>query len=246
MEQPPLARREPVSDALIEQVLIAGDLAQLTPAQRASYYLETCRSLNLNPLTRPFEYLSINGKLTLYARKDATDQLRRLHGISVEIVGREQTEDLYVVRARATTPEGRVDEATGAVSIAGLKGEQLGNALMRSETKAKRRVTLSIVGLGWIDESELDGVPRARVVSSAVAENEAAEPVVIDARPAALPAASEPQRRALEAMRRACARASLSPPPLPDGAGRADIDAWLQARRAELRAHGRPRPEAAA
>src|SRR5437867_2538881 len=139
MEQPRLARREPASDALIEQVLIAGDLAQLTPAQRASYYLETCRSLNLNPLTRPFEYLNINGRLTLYARKDATDQLRRLHGISVEIVDREQTECLYVVRARATTPDGRVDEATGAVPIAGLKGEALGNAVMRCETKAKRR-----------------------------------------------------------------------------------------------------------
>src|SRR5262245_34261111 len=153
MEQPPLARREPVSDALVEQVLVAGDLAQLTPAQRASYYLETRRRLGLDPLTRPFEHLSINGTLTLYARKDATDQLRRLHGISVEIVDREQSDDLYVVRARATTPEGRVDEATGAVSITGLKGEALGNAIMRAETKSKRRVTLSIVGLGWTDES---------------------------------------------------------------------------------------------
>jgi hypothetical protein len=245
MEEPRLARREAVPDALIEQVLVGGDLAQLTPAQRARYYLETCRSLRLNPLTRPFEYLNIGGKLTLYARKDATDQLRRLHGISVEIVDREQVGDLYVVRARATAPDGRVDEATGAVSIAGLKGEQLGNAVMRAETKSKRRVTLSIVGLGWTDESELDGLPRARVVSSVVAEGEGAEAVVVEALPAPRPGADEPQRRAVEAMYRACARAGVSPPPLPEGAGRGEIDAWLQASRAELRARGQQRPDAA-
>jgi hypothetical protein len=240
MEEPRLARREAVPDALIEQVLVGGDLAQLTPAQRARYYLETCRSLRLNPLTRPFEYLNIGGKLTLYARKDATDQLRRLHGISVEIVDREQVGDLYVVRARATAPDGRVDEATGAVAIAGLKGEALGNAVMRCETKAKRRVTLSIVGLGWIDESELDGVPRARVVPSSVAEDDGAGRPPIEALPAPRPAANTPQRRAVEAMLRACTRAGLSPSPPPDGAGRAEVEAWLQARRAELRARGRP------
>jgi hypothetical protein len=35
----------------------------------------------------------------------------------------------------------------------------LANALMRAETKAKRRVTLSIAGLGWLDETEFDIVP---------------------------------------------------------------------------------------
>jgi hypothetical protein len=243
MTSPQLASRD-LADRLA-QIVTHGDLAQLTPEERVAYYVQTCRSLNLNPLTRPFEYLNINGKLTLYARKDATDQLRRLHGISVEIVDREQTEGLYVVRARATTPDGRVDEATGAVPIAGLKGEQLGNAVMRSETKAKRRVTLSIVGLGWIDESELDGLPRARVVPSAVAEVEAAEALVIDALPAPRLGADEPQRRAVEAMYRACARAGVSLPPLPEGAGRGEIDAWLQAGRAELRTRGPRRPDAA-
>ena len=42
----------------------------------------------------------------------------------------------------------------GAVSIKGLQGENLANALMKAETKAKRRVTLSLAGLGWLDETE--------------------------------------------------------------------------------------------
>jgi hypothetical protein len=43
-------------------------------------------------------------------------------------------------------------------------GDMLANAMMRCETKAKRRVTLSIVGLGWTDESEIDSIPGAAVV----------------------------------------------------------------------------------
>ena len=42
-----------------------------------------------------------------------------------------------------------------------LKGDALANALMKAETKAKRRVTLSIAGLGWLDETELDTIAQA-------------------------------------------------------------------------------------
>ncbi|CAA9235829.1 MAG: hypothetical protein AVDCRST_MAG77-1258 [uncultured Chloroflexi bacterium] len=160
----------PLDPAVVEQVVIGGDLARLTPDQRVAYYHSVCQSLGLNPLTQPFEYIRLNDKLRLYAKKDATDQLRRLRGISVEIVSREQQGDLYVVLARATTPDGRSDEAIGAVSLAGLGGANLANGLMRCETKAKRRVTLSICGLGWMDDSEVDSVPvarRVRVVDAA-------------------------------------------------------------------------------
>src|SRR5512135_2037228 len=69
---------------VIENVIINGDLSKLTPAQRLSYYKSICNSLDLNPLTRPFEYITLSGKLTLYARKDATEQLRRKNNISID------------------------------------------------------------------------------------------------------------------------------------------------------------------
>jgi len=47
------------------------------------------------------------------------------------------------------------------VSIKGLTGDSLCNAMMKSVTKAKRRVTLSICGLGLLDETEVDSVPGA-------------------------------------------------------------------------------------
>jgi hypothetical protein len=73
---------------VMEKVVIGGDLSELNAAQRAEYYTAVCRSLGLNPLTKPFEFLTLNGKLRLYALRDCTDQLRRLHGISIYIANR--------------------------------------------------------------------------------------------------------------------------------------------------------------
>lgn len=147
---------------VLERVVIVGDLKELRPAERVAYYRQVCESVGLNPLTKPFDYISLQGRLTLYARKDATDQLRRIHGVSITELTRERIDDVYVVTARARTGDGRMDESTGAVSIGNLKGDALANAIMKAETKAKRRVTLSICGLGWLDETELSTIPGAQ------------------------------------------------------------------------------------
>lgn len=149
---------------IIENVIVKGDLSKLAPEERARYYTEVCRSIGLNPLTKPFDYLLLNGKLTLYAKKDATDQLRKRYDVSVNITSREQMGDIYIVCARATIG-GRSDESIGAVSIANLKGDALANAIMKAETKSKRRVTLSICGLGMLDETEVESIPNAQPFS---------------------------------------------------------------------------------
>jgi 5-hydroxyisourate hydrolase-like protein (transthyretin family) len=174
--------KQPVEALNLEKVLVNGDLAGLSPLERMDYYRAVCNSVGLNPLTRPFEYIVLNDKLTLYARKDATDQLRSIHGVSIEIVERIETNGVYIVKAKATNTYGRIDEATGVVSIerengtwetssrgkryfkkdgtfSPLKPDDLANAIMKAETKAKRRVTLSICGLGFLDESETDTIP---------------------------------------------------------------------------------------
>lgn len=161
------------SDAeLVERVVMVGDLSKLQPAERMAYYSQVCESLGLNPLTQPFAYIILNGKLALYARKDASEQLRKRDQISIIIASRELVDGVYVVTARATTPTGRTDESIGAVSIEGLKGENKANAMMKCETKAKRRVTLSICGLGMLDETEVSSVPDARVVQVDMATGE--------------------------------------------------------------------------
>lgn len=157
---------------IMERVITTGDLGKLSPQDRVQYYGRICESVGLNPLTRPFEYIVLQGKMTLYARKDATDQLRKLYNVSLTIANRDRLEDVYIVTARATMPDGRADESTGVVSIGNLKGDNLANALMKAETKAKRRVTLSICGLGWLDESETQTIADARPVRVDVATGE--------------------------------------------------------------------------
>jgi len=146
---------------IIEAVITKGDLSKLTPIEKTAYYNEVCRSVGLNPFTRPFEYISLSGKLTLYARREATDQLRKLNGISLEVISREVVGDILTVHVRARDKTGRTDEDYGAVSISGLRGEALANATLKGITKAKRRVTLSISGLGFLDESEIEGTPHS-------------------------------------------------------------------------------------
>lgn len=160
-----LVRQEQPIAAQIEQVVISGDLKTLTPAQRVDYYNRVCQSVGLNPYTRPFEYITLNGKLTLYARRDAADQLRSLHGISLSKPHIEYTDDMVIVTVEAIDKERRTDTDLGAVSIKNLQGENRANAIMKAITKAKRRVTLSLAGLGWLDETEVDSIPGAQRVT---------------------------------------------------------------------------------
>jgi hypothetical protein len=182
-----VAVREPDESTLarIHGRVVQGDLSKLGSDERASLLLFICNQLGLNPTTGPIQIIDFKGKATLYVRKDGTDQLRRLYGVSLSITSREFSPDgqLYVVTARASMPSGRCDESTGAVALVEtkerrvrdretkevrevvetipLEGQERANALMKAETKAKRRATLSICGLGFLDESEIpDDMPR--------------------------------------------------------------------------------------
>jgi hypothetical protein len=152
-----------LDSSIIEKVIVEGDLSKLSSSERVSYYNRVCSDLGLNPYTKPFEYIKLNNKLTLYALKSATDQLRQLYNVSIVIKAREVVNECYVVTAGASLPTGRVDESIGAVNIKGLAGDMLCNCIMKAETKAKRRVTLSICGLSMLDETEIETIPKGAV-----------------------------------------------------------------------------------
>ena len=131
---------------LLEKVIIEGDLEKLSSAERMEYYEKVCDSLGLNPLTRPFDYIKLSGKLTLYAKKDATEQLAKMHHVSIKLQSGRSIEGGYLVQATASTEYRSVD-ATGAVPTESLKGES--------------KAVLRLVGLGWLDETEVAAVPDA-------------------------------------------------------------------------------------
>jgi hypothetical protein len=146
----------------IEGVLVGGDLSRLTPEQRVQYYRAVCQSLDLNPLTRPFDYITLSGKLTLYARKDCAEQLRNKRQISID-KPEIRFEDDWIIVTVCAHIDGRTDSDVGAVKKTDMQGN-FGNALMKAVTKAKRRVTLSICGLGMLDETEVETIPDAKPV----------------------------------------------------------------------------------
>jgi hypothetical protein len=159
-------RRAKLSVALpLEQILVRGDLSQLTDAQKLAYELATCKSISrkVNPLTKPFAWIWFNdmsGKpeLQMYATRNCTDQLRNINKISV-VPGslRVDYDGKYcsaVISVRDR--KGRTDEEIGVVFAGDATGQALADCKMHASTKAKRRATLSICGLGgFLDESEL-------------------------------------------------------------------------------------------
>ncbi|MFA5696367.1 MAG: hypothetical protein WC917_02875 [Bacilli bacterium] len=155
---------------IMERLVLGGDLSSLSPLQKVEYYNHFCNSLGLNAATKPFQIIKFQGKEILYATKDATEQLRKIHGVSIMNLDKLFQNDLYIVTVTAQDKNGRQDVATGVVSIANLKGETLANAIMKAESKAKRRVTLSICGLGMLDDSETDTIGAYKKVDVTTGE----------------------------------------------------------------------------
>ena len=178
---------EITEQSVLEDVIIRGDLSKLSPEQRVQYYRMTCDSLGLNPLTRPFDYIMLNGKLVLYAKKDATDQLRSKKGVSIDDIELSETDDTFIVKVKGHDSTGRSDVEIGVVRKSDMQGN-IANAQMKAVTKAKRRLTLSLCGLGWLDETEVETIPTAKPVvvseTGEIIESPAGIPEIPEPKPA--------------------------------------------------------------
>ena len=99
-----------------EAALVQGDLSKLTEAECIKYYNAVCESVGLNPLTKPFEYLFLNGRKILYAKKDATDQLRKINQVSVTKIESSIEDGLLTVTVYGSDKTGRTDSESAVVS----------------------------------------------------------------------------------------------------------------------------------
>jgi hypothetical protein len=158
-----VATVDALDQSVYESLALKGDISGLKPEEKVKYMTRLCESLGLNPYTQPFLPLKLNGKEVLYASKGCTDQLSQIHNLTRDIISTQQLGDVFIATCKAQDRSGRYEISTGVVAIAGLKGESLANALMKAETKAKRRATLSYCGLGFLDESELETIPANRM-----------------------------------------------------------------------------------
>jgi hypothetical protein len=199
-----------------ETVVMEGDLSVLSVPERLQYVRSYCGALGIDWRGRPFAYIVLQGKMVLYALRNCTDQLRRVRGISVIESTRSVEGDLTIVEVKVRDASGRTDTGTGAWPTGGLKGEAAVNAILKAETKAKRRATLSICGLGMLDESELDTIedfgtvtPQGRVAT--VAKIPDAEQRYLDREKEGLEQLT-PEQREIVKKRMADAEAKKNPP----------------------------------
>lgn len=181
---------------IVSNLIIHGDLSKLSEKDKVEYYHAFCKRLGVDPVTQPFKLLKLNGKEVMYCGREGTQQLNKIHQVSHEITSREFIKGCYVVTARASVT-GRSTESIGAVTITypdkvkeygsnawkdhpkkgqEMTGDELCNAIMKAETKAKRRSSLDLLGLGMLDESEIESIPSAQVVDIPGEKNEKKDP----------------------------------------------------------------------
>lgn len=157
------AMQQAEAASLFTTLVLNNDLSKLTEPQRVEYYKIVCDRAGLDPMAKPFDLMTLNGRLVMYANKTTTAQLTAIHNLTVTIVSKEVLNGLYVATARAQKPNGASSEDIGAVVIGGLQGEAAANAMMKAITKAKRRAVLSVCGLGMLDETETDTLQAQQI-----------------------------------------------------------------------------------
>lgn len=151
------------TQAAIERVILNKDLRSLTEIERVQYNFALCRSLGLNPLTNPIDYIvdSKSGKMTPYINAIGVAQIRSIHNISTKITARTtDNQHIHYVTAIATDANGRNEETTAMVALIDkygktLTGQKRADKMMAAETKAKRRATLALVGIPWADSGQV-------------------------------------------------------------------------------------------
>lgn len=164
----------PTVESLTEKLLEKKDFSGLTPPERAVLLLELCRKHALDPLSKPFGFLTVDGRVLLYAFKAASDGISKARGLTVLS---KETQDLgggamiYTVwvadqdylKSGGTSGRKRCD--VGVVP-AGLQGTALANAHKKAMTQALRRAILGLEAPGFLDESETEDIPGARPLES--------------------------------------------------------------------------------
>lgn len=152
--------QEEVRWSAIESAMAQNNFAQLNPKERMEVLNRTCESMGLNPFGQPFGFFKMkDGSIQLYAKRACSEQLSKIHKLSVLDSSESFNEKtrILTIKVKMQDGEGRVGVNIGCVWISpNLTGEDLANQYMRCHTKAYRRCVLSICGLGFLDESEVN------------------------------------------------------------------------------------------
>lgn len=167
--------------------LRTGDLSTLPEPEQDKILVKMCAHYGLDPVLRPFCIIPAQNKKIWYATKAATDMVAARDGLTRKFKERRIDKELMICEIIMEITDGtRIEEGTAVVSLGEfardpksgqitermMAGEALANAIMRCETKAKRRATLA-----WFGMPDGTGGEDIEVVSSPAATLPAAKPV---------------------------------------------------------------------
>jgi len=140
---------------LVAQVMLQGDLNDLDDGQRLDYIAGLCNHLGVSAAGKPFDLLKFQGKMVAYPSKRLAEQLRNRWCITVGVPEVTWDQDMVYVTVTAKMGD-RSDTDVGAVPCNGQNAEAKSIALRKAVTQAKRRVTLSLVGLSEFNEHDME------------------------------------------------------------------------------------------
>lgn len=155
----------------IRSYLRTGDLSVLPDVEKDKVLLKMCEHYQLDAVMRPFILIKLNGKEVWYPTKSATDMVAAKFNLTREVLEIKENVERGILECRVkVTQEGssRTETCISAVSIVEfgrdetgkivgkiMKGEAYANALMKVDTKAKRRATLGWLGIAdYYDPAE--------------------------------------------------------------------------------------------
>jgi hypothetical protein len=158
-----------LSGEIVSSIILNNDLSKLSKEQQVQYVAYRCKSAGLDVAGSPFNLIpNKEGKLFLYANKEAAAQLNQLRGLSPVVYKEEllMNDTVYKVTYRVTEG-GRATEDCGAVGLVKVKKvpgkedeirklspDEMADAIMKAHTKAKRRAILTHCGIGTNDSDE--------------------------------------------------------------------------------------------
>lgn len=155
-----------------------GDISNHTYSEKKAIIIQICNSLGLRYETNPihiYKRHDVGGEF-IYVTKEGCAQLRHIYNININnIYVPKIINNVLIVKASGENIYGRKSTELGSIFLSKeIKDEKLSWAILTATTKAKRRLTLCLSGLGLLADIE------ATELGEAIVFCEEKKPIIVD------------------------------------------------------------------
>lgn len=143
--------------ASVVKAQLYNDWSKLSEEDRLKAALALCRALDIPTPLNPFRFITMNGKVVLYAPNEAAQLIAESKGASVNITNKylDKETNIYTVEVRVSTATRTIDNMA-CLYVGGLTGQKRADAMMKAVTKASRRTIFAAFGLSVTDDDDIE------------------------------------------------------------------------------------------